>query len=180
MMINSVEPGYVLIDPRPISEEAPYTFFLPSETEVLAIRSGDLAKLMFEHVPAGQDWGVERMWVTIEGNDSGDMIGRLTSTPSEPTARIQPGDIVRFAPHFVVGIIWANPERAPPPAERREYWERCLVDQCVLDGIEPVEFIYREEPDMQTEGDKYPDSGWRIRGRVGNVNSGGKVYHYTG
>jgi hypothetical protein len=44
-MINSVSPGYVLFDPRPIAAEAPYTFFLPSETEIVAIARGDMVKL---------------------------------------------------------------------------------------------------------------------------------------
>jgi hypothetical protein len=167
-MTSSVERVFVLLDPRPIAAEAPYTCFLPSETEVLAIRRGDHAKLIFEHVPAGQEWGVERMWVRVEGRDAREMTGRLANDPYEPTARIRAGDLVRFAPHHVVAIAWADVETAPSQARRREYWERCLVDDCVLDGSEPVEFIYRERPDMQGEADKYPDSGWRIRGRAGD------------
>jgi hypothetical protein len=165
-MINSVSPGYVLFDPRPIAAEAPYTFFLPSETEIVAIARGDMVKLTFEHVPAGQEWGVERMWVIVERRDESGMTGTLANDPSEPTAHIRIGDLIEFASYHVTGIIWSNPKTAPRPVEHREYWERCLVDDCVLDGTEPVAFIYREEPNMQRETDEYADSGWRIRGRV--------------
>jgi hypothetical protein len=167
--MSAVVPSYVLLDPRPIAEEAPYTFFLPGETEVTAIASGDFVKLMFEHVPAGKEWSVERMWVAVGGRDEGGFWGALANNALEQTAQIRIGDSIRFAPHHIINIRWSHPESAPRPVERREYWERCLVDSCVLEGTEPVEFIYREFPDMQKEGDKYPDSGWRIRGRVGTA-----------
>jgi hypothetical protein len=170
-MTNSIEQGYVLLDPRPIAAEAPYTFFLPSETEILALRIGDFAKLTFEHIPPGQECEIERMWVRVESKRPGEMTGRLASNPSEPTARIKTGEVVTFSPHHVIGIVWSTPETAPPAAVRREYWERCLVDGCVLNGTKPVEFIYREDPGLQTETDKYPGSGWRIRGRMGNATT---------
>ena len=161
--------GYVLVDPRPIAAGAPYTFFLPNADEIAAIASGDLAQLMFEHVPAGHEWGVERMWVKVDSSDANELTGTLANKPFEATASVREGDPVTFERHHVIGIRWANPETAPRPSTYREYWERCLVDDCVLDGTEPIEFIYREEPDMQEEGDKYADSGWRVRGRMGDA-----------
>ena len=43
-----------------------------------------------------------------------------------------------------------------------DVWSDSVV---VRDGV-PVQYVYREEPDLTQEGDKHPDSGWRIRGDV--------------
>ena len=43
--------AYILIDPRPIATDAPYTFFLPSQAKVDAIGPGDRVYLDFQAVP---------------------------------------------------------------------------------------------------------------------------------
>lgn len=160
-------PGYKLLDPRINAAEAPYTFFLPGKDELAAVAVGDCVQLMFEHVPSGRKWGVERMWVIIENGDGAHLRGRLASEPLEPTASVQTGDTVRFERSDVIAISWADTSKPSAPRTVREYWDYCLVDECVLDGSEPVEFIYREAPNTDRNGDKYSDSGWRIRGRIG-------------
>jgi hypothetical protein len=76
------------------------------------------------------------------------------------------GNRVELRRSDVIDIDWNNArsKAPPPPPDRRWYWERCLVDACVTEEKAPVHFLYREEPDMAQEDDKYPDSGWRIRG----------------
>ena len=161
--------GYRLLDPRPIAAESPYTFFLPLPVERDRVAPGDQVKLMFEHVPPGAEWGVERMWVTVTEVAGQSLIGTLDNVPGEPTASLALGDRITFEHYHIIAIGWDDATSAPVVPERQIYWSRCLVDQCVLDGAEPVEFLYRDTPDFGEAGDDHPDSGWRLRGRMGDA-----------
>lgn len=156
--------SYRVEDPRPIAAGAPYTFFLPSENELLAIEPGDLVKLTIQSIPAGDEWDAERMWVEVLRINGDVLIGKLANDPVD-MPQLRPGSPIKFHRSYVIDIDWsAERSCAPPPAPpHRGYWERCLVDACILRGECSVDYIYREEPDMTHEGDRFPDSGWRVR-----------------
>ncbi|KTF69208.1 immunity protein Imm33 domain-containing protein [Sphingomonas sp. HT-1] len=156
--------SYRITDPRSLAESAPYTFFLPSENEVLALRRGDLAKLIFQSVPASTDYAAERMWVVITLADGDHLIGQLDNAPID-MPQLRPGSEIRFRRGDVIDLRWGadRPVRPPSAPARRHYEERCLVDSCVLrDGL-AVHYLYREAGLPHDEGES-PDSGWRIRG----------------
>jgi len=152
-------------DPRPIAEEAPYTYFLPSENELLAISPSDIVKLIIRSIPPSREWDAERMWVKVTSAHGDGLSGELDNYPSD-IPQLQPGSRLEFSRSDVIDILWSEDRPAAPPSPpvRREYWDRCFVDNCVLQGICPVDYLYREEPDMGEPEDKYADSGWRIRG----------------
>lgn len=155
-------PGIALVDPRPVAAEAPYTFDMPHPAQLAAIGPGDLVKAIFEQLDGETEYSAERMWVEIEAMDEFGITGKLANTPADmPLLKI--GDLVRLPPTHVIDTYFVvnTPPELPP---RREYWDRCFVDDCVVAGRSRADYIYRETPDMTREGDKYPDSGWRIRG----------------
>jgi hypothetical protein len=154
--------------------EARYTFFLPHSSLLDAVRVGDLVKLGFDYEPAGKKYSGERMWVDVQEIDGSTYVGHLVNQPNEPSTTLEYGDRVSFERENVLDVLLVDQSRLPNiepdenrhprVPERREYWDRCLVDECVLDGV-PVEYIYREEPELAGPDDTYLDSGWRIRGR---------------
>ena len=162
---------YEIDDPRPIADEAPYTYFLPTENALLALQPGDLAKIVFRSIPPGREWEAERMWVKITAVAGDLMKGTLDNSPSD-MPQLKAGALVQFQRSDVIDLIWDENRttRPPPPTGRREYWDRCLVDRCVVDDGVKVHYLYREEPDIADGETTYPDSGWRIRGDYRDIN----------
>jgi hypothetical protein len=122
-------------------------------------------KAVIRAIPPSAKWDAERMWVTVAHADAEWLEGPLASTPDD-MAHLPRGSRIRLPRSHVIEIDFCDPSREMtiPDQPRRQYWERGFVDQGVLDGILAVHYIYRESPDEAQEGDKFPDSGWRIRG----------------
>lgn len=157
--------GYELDDPRPTQEKAPYTFFLPNTDRLQAVEVGDEVKLIIRAIRGRYRYDAERMWVTVTEISDENMIGTLSNFPLD-MPQLTLGDTIQFKRYHIIDYQWQNPNKEAGflPQESKQRWERCLVDACVLNSGVPVTYLYREEPDMGSEDDKYPDSGWRIRG----------------
>ncbi len=158
---------YELDDPRPIQKEAPYTYYLPSDERLKAADIGDHVQLLFRSIPPGLKYGIERMWVEILSVERDTLSGKLLNKPFD-MPQVKTGTFVQFQRFHIIDVTSERPLPEDPP--QRDYWDRCMVDRCVLDRQEPVYYIYRETPDMTEEGDKYPDSGWRIRGDYRHIS----------
>ena len=163
MSKDGLPPGIALDDPRPIAASAPYTFEMPPPQWVDGLAPGDLVKAIFRQDEGDLEYHAERMWVEIDQVVAEGLVGRLVNDPHSLTM-IELDDPVTIPRSHVIAIRFAEGKQPPCPDERREYWDRCIVDACVLEGRSEVDYLYREEPDMTPERHRYPDSGWRIRG----------------
>ena len=159
---------YSIIDPQAIARENPYTYYLPQSDFLSALTAGDIVKIIFDGHPAGRKHSSERMWVKITEREGDNFVGLLDNIPFD-MPQLSPGDRVEFSLKHIIDIDWDDEElekRRLNRREKRQYWDRCLVDKVVLSHKIPVQYIYRETPDMGNDDDKYPDSGWRIRGNI--------------
>ena len=157
---------YTIDDPRPIAEDAPYTFYIPSASKLESIEIGDEVQVIFRSVPI-YSYGGERMWVRLDKIEGENLSGLLSNEP-EDMPQLKKGTRIDFFRWQIIDIVWQDPEKTKKLTQEpeKQVWDRCMVDQEVLNGTARVGYLYREEPDLGEEGDKYPDSGWRIRADV--------------
>jgi hypothetical protein len=155
---------YKVLDPRPNAAEAPYTYFLPDAELINAVCVGDYVQAIIRASPPSEEYDAERMWIQVSLAQPEWLEGTLDSEPLD-MPNLPRSTIMRVPRSHVINVVLADPGRIPLTVKpKREYWARCMVDQCVLDGELAVGYLYREPPDLTKEGDKFPDSGWRIRG----------------
>ncbi|WP_295636441.1 DUF2185 domain-containing protein [Novosphingobium sp.] len=158
-----------LRDADEAAAESPYTFFIPLREERVQVDVGDLVKLGFEYEWQTEEYGGERMWVRVTSRTGLSFAGILDNEPFEKGLVL--GLPVKFGIEKILSILWANPNAHPLVEEEKGYWERCMVDSCVIDDGVPVQYLYREEPEPLEEGETYPDSGWRIRGQFDHASA---------
>jgi len=157
-------------DLRPSVAENPYTFFVPRPEAIAAIKPGMTVKLIFASLPPSYYTGAERMWVTVTKTDGEKFEGRLDNIPLD-IPQMSLGQTLQFEAHNIASVIWNDEEeqeRLDNTDREEEMFKRCLVDDCVLHENVPIGFLNREEPET-FEGQKYSDSGWRIRGLRGSA-----------
>ena len=155
--------NFTLDDPRPVAQLAPYTYFLPTPEETAALQPGDLVKLIFRGATTGSKWDAERMWVSVTEVGQEWSLGILENEPDD-LPQVKFGDRVRFKKFHIVGIIPSQPQNFEVMPRRREFWERCMVEDCVLDGTKKVGYICRVQPAPLEGEERHKDSGWRIQG----------------
>ena len=136
---------------------------MPHELELAALKPGDGVKAIFRQTEGETKYSAERMWVLVERIEEDTVYGSLDSNPADMPL-IEAGMPVAVPLTHVISCAFRSDNPRPKVPERRQYWERCMVDACVVEGRCHADYIYREEPDMTREGDEYEDSGWRIRG----------------
>lgn len=149
--------NWSLDDARELTEDAPYTFYLPSAEVLEMLQPGDIVQLVFRsEVNDDQDFAAERMWVKITGIDGDDFTGVLDNEPlSIPD--LAEGDEIMFQSYHIINTQLDD----PIPNIANQYWQRCFVTARVLYDEQPVTCLYREELASDEEAPE-DFSGWNL------------------
>ena len=167
--------SFELEDPRELASASPYTYYLPPPDHKNTVRAGDLVKVIIRSKPDSREYDAERMWVKVVSRDDAQIVSVLDNDPFD-IPQLNAGDNIILTDNYIVDIIYDDKESRPEldtlsKPTQKQYWDRCLVDDCVLDGSVRIGYLYREKPDMTKDGDQYIDSGWRIRGDVSQMSA---------
>ena len=119
----------------------------------------DEVQVIFRSIPV-YAIGRERMWVDIDKIDDDRLSGVLVNEP-EDMPQLKKGTRINFFRWQIIDISWkdTDKEKTLPFEAEQQVWDRCMVDQEILDGTARVGYLYREEPDLGADDDKFPDSG---------------------
>lgn len=149
--------GYYLDDATAIAEDAPYTFYIPSQSIIDQLEVGNLVKLIFifeSHEPEMPL--AERMWVKITARNGSQFIGELNNLPLHIGVLSWGYEIAFQAKHIINSDVENEEENLVD-----KYTHRCLVTNEILQNKRKVKYLYREESlDERQPG--IVDSGWRI------------------
>lgn len=151
-----MSPTWTLEDVTEIAKEAPYTFYLPSNTVISQLKVGSVVKLMFScDVENENGWSAERMWVEVKERDGDDFKGILDNDPYY-IPDLKAGDLIEFKRFH---ILQTDIDETEPDIVEK-YLPRCFVTDMVLNDKKPVRHLFREKPSEEEKDDNY--SGWTI------------------
>ncbi len=127
---------FELCNAEDLNREAPRTFLIPPRAERVALRAGDLVKLLFEVVaPDDAIPTAERMWVQVLARHDDGYVGALDNQPNVITT-IEPGSRIHFRAEHVIVIYDDSPMLAL----------RVVVSRRSHEGDIRPRFVYRDTP----------------------------------
>ena len=107
--------GWQLLSGVESHRRAPKTFQIPSERQRTKLKTGDIAKLIFDIKEPDGVFG-ERMWVAVTGTSGPYYLGDLRNQPFAAQTNLKWGSQIVFLPEHVIDIV--------PLAERARYRRR--------------------------------------------------------
>jgi hypothetical protein len=145
-------PSWTLEDADLVAAEHRYTFFKSPRESIALVRPGEDVKLVFlfdSDTPEAPR--AERMWVIVDRIEpDGRFIGHLDNEP-QWIEDLKLGDEVEFDARHIINTEHDSDENI---VER--YIKRCFVTHRILKDGAKVGYLYREDPDNES------DSGWRF------------------
>jgi hypothetical protein len=104
---KKVDPTWYLVDPRPIAEEHPDTFWLPSSQVIGALKSGDLVKLIFHLTHPTTACSAERMWCILSTVSRDRCTGFLNNVPQH-IDNLRLDELIEFERYHIIDIETSN------------------------------------------------------------------------